>query len=192
MVLREDVFFLALVVLGFPRPLNFGLHWLSAHKAWEKAMELSQSSTKLTFPVAGLQHMPQCQVICCPLNHFLPLKQSSWNLSKYLNLEKSQLKNFAGTGDWTRVCSSQSWLWCIYCWIALMQTWNQRLVALEGGKGLFQHGPLGVAYHHRHPISTIPVARITAHATVPVNLKAILYLDLIWCQFPKLLKLRWT
>jgi hypothetical protein len=32
---------------------------------------------------------------------------------------------------------------------------------------LTQHGPLGVAYHRRHPISTIPVARITAHATVP-------------------------
>ncbi len=32
---------------------------------------------------------------------------------------------------------------------------------------LIQHGPLGVAYHRRHPISTIPVARITAHATMP-------------------------
>jgi hypothetical protein len=32
---------------------------------------------------------------------------------------------------------------------------------------LIQHGPLGVAYHRRHPISTVPVARITAHATVP-------------------------
>jgi hypothetical protein len=32
---------------------------------------------------------------------------------------------------------------------------------------LNQHGPLGVAYHHRHPISTVPVARITAHTTVP-------------------------
>jgi hypothetical protein len=32
---------------------------------------------------------------------------------------------------------------------------------------LNQHGPLGVAYHPRHPISTVPVARITAHATVP-------------------------
>jgi hypothetical protein len=32
---------------------------------------------------------------------------------------------------------------------------------------LNQHGPLGVAYHCRHPISTVPVARITAHATVP-------------------------
>ncbi len=30
-----------------------------------------------------------------------------------------------------------------------------------------KHGPLGVAYHRRHPISTVPVARITAHATVP-------------------------
>jgi hypothetical protein len=29
-----------------------------------------------------------------------------------------------------------------------------------------QHGLLGVAYHGRHPISTVPVARITAHATV--------------------------
>ncbi len=32
---------------------------------------------------------------------------------------------------------------------------------------LNQHGPLGVANHRRHPISTVPVARITAHATVP-------------------------
>ncbi len=32
---------------------------------------------------------------------------------------------------------------------------------------LIQHGPLGVAYQRRHPISTVPVARITAHATVP-------------------------
>jgi hypothetical protein len=32
---------------------------------------------------------------------------------------------------------------------------------------LNQHGPLEVAYHRRHPISTVPVARITAHATVP-------------------------
>ena len=32
---------------------------------------------------------------------------------------------------------------------------------------LIQHGPLGVTYHRRHPISTVPVARITAHATVP-------------------------
>jgi hypothetical protein len=30
-----------------------------------------------------------------------------------------------------------------------------------------QHGPLGVAYHHRDPISTIRVAKIKAHATVP-------------------------
>ena len=32
---------------------------------------------------------------------------------------------------------------------------------------VIQHGPLGVAYHRRHPISTVAVARITAHATVP-------------------------
>ncbi len=31
---------------------------------------------------------------------------------------------------------------------------------------LIHHGPLGVAYHRRHPISTVPVARITAHTTV--------------------------
>jgi hypothetical protein len=57
------------------------------------------------------------------------------------------------------------------------------LVALDGGlrpyplgfhvkqagadAKLIQHGPLGVAYHRRHPISTVSVARITAHATVP-------------------------
>ena len=116
-------YYLGRLPLGFPRPLSFGLHWLSAHKAFI-ALELSQSSTKLTFPVMGLQHMPQCQVICCPSNYFLPLKQSSWNLSKYLNHEKSQLKNFAR--DWTRVCS-QSWLWCIYYWIALMQAWKSEI-----------------------------------------------------------------
>jgi hypothetical protein len=33
---------------------------------------------------------------------------------------------------------------------------------------LYQHGPLGVAYHRsRHPISTVQVARITANTTVP-------------------------
>ncbi len=36
---------------------------------------------------------------------------------------------------------------------------------------LIQHGPLGVAYHRRHPISTVLVARITAHAMVPGALK---------------------
>jgi hypothetical protein len=37
---------------------------------------------------------------------------------------------------------------------------------------LNQNGPLGVAYHRRHPISTVPVdiTRITAHATVPGSL----------------------
>jgi len=32
---------------------------------------------------------------------------------------------------------------------------------------LIQLGPLGVACHFRHPISTVPVARITAHPMVP-------------------------
>ncbi len=32
---------------------------------------------------------------------------------------------------------------------------------------LNQHGPLGVTYHCRHPISTVLVARITAQTTVP-------------------------
>jgi hypothetical protein len=32
---------------------------------------------------------------------------------------------------------------------------------------LMQHGPLGNAYHHRHPISTFTVARITTHTMVP-------------------------
>jgi hypothetical protein len=32
---------------------------------------------------------------------------------------------------------------------------------------LIQHGPLGVAYHQRLPISTVLVAMITAHTTVP-------------------------
>ncbi len=147
--------------LGFPCPLNFGLHWLSAHKAFI-ALELSQSSTKLTFRVAGLQHMPQCQVICYPSNHILLLKQSTWNLSKYSNLEKSQLKNFASAGDWARVCS-QSWLWCIYYWIALMQAWKSEIGSSRWGlrpyplgfhvkqagadAKLIQRGPLGVAYH---------------------------------------------
>jgi hypothetical protein len=40
---------------------------------------------------------------------------------------------------------------------------------------LNQHGPLGVAYHCRHPISTVPVARITAHAMVPGYMVKIRY-----------------
>jgi hypothetical protein len=32
---------------------------------------------------------------------------------------------------------------------------------------LIQDGPLGVAYHFRHQIYIVPVARITAHTTVP-------------------------
>jgi hypothetical protein len=32
---------------------------------------------------------------------------------------------------------------------------------------LIQHGPLEVPYHRRHPKSSVPVARITAHTTVP-------------------------
>ncbi len=31
---------------------------------------------------------------------------------------------------------------------------------------LSQHGPLGVTYHRWHPISTIPVAKVTAYGTV--------------------------
>ncbi len=31
---------------------------------------------------------------------------------------------------------------------------------------LIHHGPLGVTYHCRHPIYTVPVARITTHAKV--------------------------
>ena len=40
-------------------------------------------------------------------------------------------------------------------------------ISMGADAKLNQHGPLGVAYHRRHPISTVPVARITAHATVP-------------------------
>ncbi len=69
----------------------------------------------------------------CPSNHFLPLKQSSWNLSRYLNFEKSQLKIFSRTGDWTQVHNSKSCLWCMYCWKAFMPTWIQKLVALDWG-----------------------------------------------------------
>jgi hypothetical protein len=44
-----------------------------------------------------------------------------------------------------------------------------RFQVMEAGANakLIQHGPLGVTYHRRHPISTVPVARITAHTTVP-------------------------
>jgi hypothetical protein len=47
---KEDVSF----YLGFPKPLNFGLNLISAHKVFID-LEMRQSSTKLTFPVKGLQ-----------------------------------------------------------------------------------------------------------------------------------------
>jgi hypothetical protein len=71
----------------------------------------------------------------------------------------------------------------------LMQAWNSEIgssrpyplrfhVKQAGADAkLIQHGPLGVAYHRRHPISTVPVARITAHATVP---GLVLFLLFVW------------
>ncbi len=50
---------------------------------------------------------------------------------------------------------------------------------------LIQHGPLGVAYHRRHPISDVPVARITAHATVP---GIVIFVSCVTCLFNKLLQ----
>ena len=45
------------------------------------------TSKKSTFPVACLQHMLHCQVICCSKNHFELLKQYNLNLEKsYMNL----------------------------------------------------------------------------------------------------------
>jgi hypothetical protein len=51
----------------------------------------------------------------------------------------------------------------------VLRPYPLRLHVKEAGADakLNQHGPLGVAYLYRHPISTVPVARITAHATVP-------------------------
>ncbi len=99
---------------------------------------------------------------------------------------KSQLKYFAGTGDWTWVCNSQSCLWLALHSIVLnsidadmkseigcsrggLRPYPLRFHVVEVGADakLIQHGPLGVAYYHRHPISGVPVERITAHTTVP-------------------------
>ncbi len=91
-------------------------------------------------------------------------------------------KFFTGTGDWTQICTPTVFD-AFYCKAALMQTWKLdnnssrwgyrpyplRFNVKEAGADakLTQHGPLEVAYHRRHPISTLPVARITAHATMP-------------------------
>jgi len=44
--------------------------------------------------------------------------------------------------------------------------WRLHVEEAGADAKLIQCGPLGVAYHRRHPISTILVARIAAHATV--------------------------
>jgi hypothetical protein len=51
---------------------------------------------------------------------------------------------------------------------------------------LIQHGPLGVAYHRRHPISTVPVARITAHATVFKFLMSFSFCPYTWKNVHKI------
>jgi hypothetical protein len=48
---------------------------------------------------------------------------------------------------------------------------------------LIQNGPVGVAYHCRHPISTLPVARITAHATVPGDICIFIYFNMVLLRF---------
>jgi hypothetical protein len=80
-----------------------------------------------------------------------------------------------------------------------MQILNKRLVALEGGRPyplrfhveeagadakLIQHGPLGIAYHCRYPICTMPVAKIIAHATVHGDLVSYL-LKVVMAILPK-------
>ncbi len=91
-------------------------------------------------------------------------------------------KNFCRCRGLNPGLHSQSCLWCIYCKAALMQTWKLDIISSRWGvKALslevpcqgswcrcqtYPTWPLWVAYHHRHPISTVPVARITAHATV--------------------------
>jgi len=98
-------------------------------------------------------------------------------------LKNPKVKIFAGTGEWTRVCNFQSCLWCIYSISNSIDAniiseigfprggcpYPLRLHVKEAGAGakLIQHGPLGVGYHCRPPISIVPVARITAHAMVP-------------------------
>jgi hypothetical protein len=58
---------------------------------------------------------------------------------------------------------------------------------------LIQHGPLGDTYHHRHPISTVPIPRLREHERCLVNLfftftdvmgvdvDASFILALLWC-----------
>ncbi len=94
-------------------------------------------------------------------------------------------KNFCRCRGLNPGLHSLTCLWCIYCKAALMQTWKLdnsssrwgyrpsplRFHVKEAGADakLTQNGPLGVSYHRRHPISTVPVERITAHATVPAK-----------------------
>jgi len=70
------------------------IHWISLQLLYMYTC-VPKSSWTLTHSCYPLLYI-------YPSNHFLPLKQSSWNLSRYLDLEKSRLKNFTGTWDWTR------------------------------------------------------------------------------------------
>ncbi len=111
-------------------------------------------------------------------------------------------KFVAGTGGLTQVCSQVCSLIMSLMHLLLISIDADMKVALDVTKWpcpsrfhvkeasadaeLIQHVPLRIAYHCRHPISTIPVARITANATVP-SLK---HTD--FKQFDKTKLVKWT
>ena len=96
-------------------------------------------------------------------------------LTIYLPYSLLQSRIFAGTRDWTRACSIIMSLMHILLnstdiksgfgssrWDSVAQTLYFHLEEAGADAKLIQLGPPGFAYHRNHPISTVPVARITA------------------------------
>ncbi len=110
--------------------------WYTLHCLWNKEhfIYFLPVTYSLDFFAAALHVQMRTKVQLLSFTLYLSIKS-------LFTIETIQLKSVKVLGSWkiptekfhwyrglNPFCNSQSCLWCIYCWIALIQTRNKRLV----------------------------------------------------------------